>query len=483
MQKNSPMQNGWTFAASIIGANVGADMGESYVEAVEAAIKQLEKNINNHQYRSLGIGQLQGYMLEEFSAGTFNVDAAAAGSADRAEVLHSNGKDSVDIHLASGKDISAKSYISPEKTAKAQARLTPETGKPSYYNQERLIPSDQLAGARAAAHQEALRNKPIRADVSEAYSEAEYKLTDIIKNEEGVSSKSASRNELEKIAGESQRQDFKAEEHGISVEYAIKTEYLLKQALKAGYTAATITVVMQLAPEIYKAIDFLVKHGEINVQQIKQIGQKGISAGAEGFLRGSIASSLKTLCDAGMLGEVFKDINPTLLGTVVALVMQTVKNSILVAAGKMTTRQMGAAFVDSVVVSGGYLIGAHIGGIIGQALGFELPVVGYLLGSLIGTSFCVLYNIGKKKLISFCVDTGFTCFGLVEQNYELPEEVMDELGVKTIPIQKTQIARTTISRTQPATAPINQTDYETIDIKVLRRGVIGVNKIGYVLES
>jgi hypothetical protein len=38
---------------------------------------------------------------------------------------------------------------------------------------------------------------------------------------------------------------------------------------------------------------------------------------------------------------------------------------------------------------------------------------------LIGTSFCVIYNIGKKKLISFCVDTGFTCFGLVEQNYEL----------------------------------------------------------------
>ena len=29
---------------------------------------------------------------------------------------------------------------------------------------------------------------------------------------------------------------------------------------------------------------------------------------------------------------------------------------------------MGAAFVDTVVISGGYLLGAHIGGIIGQAL-------------------------------------------------------------------------------------------------------------------
>lgn len=255
---------------------------------------------------------------------------------------------------------------------------------------------------------------------------------------------------------------------------------LLKQALKAGYTAAAVTVAVQLAPEIYKAIDFLIKHGELDVQQIKKMGTKGISAGAEGFLRGSVSSSLKIMCDAGVLGEAFKGINPTVLGTVVALVMQTVKNSILVAAGKMTTKQMGSAFVDTVVVSGGYLIGAHIGGIIGQSLGFELPVVGYLLGSLIGTSFCVLYNIGKKKLISFCVDTGFTCFGLVEQNYELPEEVMNELGVETIPIPRTQIDRVEIPRAHARTTDINKTDYETIDITVLRRGVIGVNRIGYV---
>lgn len=480
MQKNSGVQQGWAFATEILGADVAANMGASYVDAVEQAIKQLEDNINNHQYRNLGIGQLQGYMLEEWGSGTFNVDAVAADSADRAAVLHSTAKDSVDIQLDSGKAYSAKSYVTAEKTAKAQARFTPETGNASYKGQGRLVPSDQLTDARAAAHREALRNQPIRSEVSEAYAETETELTDTIKNEEGISSRSASRKELEEIAKESKDKSFNAEEHGVSVESAIKTEYMLKQALKAGYTAAAVTVAVQLAPEIYKAIDFLIKHGELDVQQIKKMGTKGISAGAEGFLRGSVSSSLKIMCDAGVLSEAFKGINPTVLGTVVALVMQTVKNSILVAAGKMTTKQMGSAFVDTVVVSGGYLIGAHIGGIIGQALGFELPVVGYLLGSLIGTSFCVLYNIGKKKLISFCVDTGFTCFGLVEQNYELPEEVMNELGVETIPIPRTRIERVEIPRTQASTTAINKSDYETIDITVLRRGVIGVNRIGYV---
>lgn len=481
MQSKTEMQQGWEFASKMMGANIAADMGQQYVSAVETAIKQLEDNINNHQYRNLGIGQLQGYMLEEWGAGTFNVDATAADSADRATVLHSTSKNSVDIKLKSGEDYSAKSYGTAEKTAKAQAKFDPESGRASYHNQGRLVPSDQLSDAKAAAHREALRNQPIRSDVSDAYAETESKLTDTIKNEEGVSSKGASRKELEAIARESKDQQFDAEKHGVTVDNAIKPEYLLKQALKAGYTTAAIAVAFQLAPEIYKAIDFLVKHGEIDVQQIKKLGTKGISAGAEGFLRGSVSSSLLIMCEQGALGEAFRGINPTVLGTVVALVMQTVKNSILVAAGRMSTQQMGAAFVDTVVVSGGYLLGAHIGGIIGQALGLELPVVGYLLGSLIGTSFCVVYNIGKKKFISFCADTGFTCFGLVEQNYELPDEVLHEMGVETIPIPRTQIERVDIPRIQIAATGISRSNYETIDITVLRRGVIGVNKIGYVV--
>ena len=482
MQSKTEMQQGWEFATGVMGADIAAHVGREYVSAVENAIKQLEDNINNHRYRNLGIKQLQGYMFEEWGAGTFNVDAVAAGSADCASVLHSTLKDSVDIQLDSGETYSAKSYATAEKTAKAQGRFNSESGCASYHNQGRFVPSDQLSDAKATAHREALKNQLTRSEVSDAYAETESRLTDTIKNEEGISSKSVTRKELEDIARKSKDQKFNAEDHGIIVDSAIKTEYLLKQALKAGYTTAAITVAFQLAPEIYKAIDFLIKHGKIDIQQIKRMGTKGISAGAEGFLRGSISSSLLIMCEKGVIGEVFKGINPTVLGTVVALVMQTVKNSILVAAGKMSTQQMGTVFVDTVVVSGGYLLGAHIGGIIGQVLGFELPVVGYLLGSLIGTSLCVIYNIGKKKLISFCVDTGFTCFGLVEQNYELPDNVLHELGVETIPIPRTQIERINIPRVQTSITGINKSEYETIDITMLRRGVIGVNKIGYVLS-
>ncbi len=117
---------------------------------------------------------------------------------------------------------------------------------------------------------------------------------------------------------------------------------------------------------------------------------------------------------------------------------------------------------------------------IAQALFPELPGIGFAIGSLLGCSVAVVYNIGKKKLISFCVDTGFTCFGLVEQNYELPEEVLHEMGIETIPVPRTQVERIDVPRTQVMETSIEQSEYETIDITVLRRGVIGVNKVGYV---
>lgn len=269
MQQRSEMQQGWDFATQIMGADLAAHMGMEYVSAVDAAIKQLEENINNHNYRNLGIKQLQGFMLEEWSAGTFNVDAIAADSTYRAEVLHSTEKDSVDVLMKQGGKAvgaySAKSYADGAKSAIEQARMNPETRQASYQGQGRLVPTDQLSDAKAEASRRALRNQSIRPDVSKAYSETEEKLTDTITAKDGTKSRTATRKELEEIARESKKQDFKASEHGVTAESAIRTEYLLKQALKAGYTAAAVTVAVQLAPEIYKAVDYLIKHGELDI--------------------------------------------------------------------------------------------------------------------------------------------------------------------------------------------------------------------------
>ena len=472
MQQKSEIQQGWEFSARIMGADLPAYMGIEYVNAVKETINNLEESINSHRYRNLDIDQLQGFLFEEWGAGTFNIDAVAAGSNYRADTLHSTAKNSVDIQVKNSEQsidsYSVKSYKNGVKSVVEQARVNPETGKASYQEQGRLIPSDQISEAKAEACRRVSKNRLSRPKIAEIYSETEQKLTDRIATDDGVQSRTVTRKELEQIAKESKSQGFRAKEHGVTVESAIRTEYILKQALKAGCTAATITVAIQLAPEIFKALDYLIKHGEISVSQMKKSGINGVSAGAEGFLRGAVASSLMIMCAEGSLGESFTKINPTAMGIIVAIVMQTVKNSILVAAGKMSSQQMGEAFLDTIIISEGYLIGAHIGGTISQALGFSFPVVGYSLGSLIGTSLCVVYNIGKKKLISFCIDTGFTCFGLVEQNYELPESVLHEIGVETIQIPRTRVEREEVSRTHINGAEAEMVEYETIDITILR---------------
>ena len=80
------------------------------------------------------------------------------------------------------------------------------------------------------------------------------------------------------------------------IQYAKQDEFefdYIQSGLKAGLTAATITAIMQLVPEMYKAVDYLIKHGEIDLNQLKQSGKKVISASGESFLRGTTAYTIE----------------------------------------------------------------------------------------------------------------------------------------------------------------------------------------------
>jgi hypothetical protein len=480
MQEKNALQRGWEFSAHLVGADAAANVGSEYASEVAAAIEKLTKDITGLKSNQTD-AVLGGFLAEYWHADTFNVDAVAARSAHRYDALSSTEYGSVDIrgNFFGAKDYSSKFMVTGERTAIAQAAYSKELGQPKYHNQERLIPKDQMAKAAETANRHAARNDSIRPEVAEAYREARAHFTDRIADSDGIESIPLSKRDDLLMAKNVKSDEFDPADFGESMNSAIKPEYVLRQALKAGYTAAAITVVMQLAPEIFKTIDYLIKTDQIDMQQVKKVGKKAISAGAEGFLRGSISCSLLIMCEKGLLGEFFKGINPVLLGATVAIVLETIKNSILVAAGKMTVRQMGAAFTEGIAISAGYILGCKIGGVIGQAIGFELPVVGYLVGSLVGCAFAAVYNIGKKRLISFCIDTGFTCFGLVEQSYELPEEVLTEMGINIVPVPRTNVSRAEIPRIDVA-VDVERINFETIKLTVIRRGVISINKIGYV---
>ena len=191
---------------------------------------------------------------------------------------------------------------------------------------------------------------------------------------------------------------------------------------------------------------------------------KALSASAEGFIRGSISASLTIACQAGKLGAQLADVTPGMVGAFTAIVLDTMKNGYDVARGKMTPNEMAAQLTKELVVSGA-AIAAGTGG---QALLPELPVLGYMLGSFVGSVVAsVTYSIGEKTILSFCADTGFSFFGLVEQNYELPKEIIERLGLEVVSLEHIELNHNELNKNTLNRTSLNRTKYNTLGIMVL----------------
>ena len=57
---------------------------------------------------------------------------------------------------------------------------------------------------------------------------------------------------------------------------------------------------------------------------------------------------------------------------------------------------------------------------------------------------------------------------------------MKALGVHCIPIPKTEIHQIKVERVVTDVL-IDRLEYETIDITILSRGIIGINRVGYIV--
>lgn len=516
MEVSSAVKEGWEFFAKYGSATMGAVDGANYVGRVEDAIQALNDDINAFATNSLPQDKLKGLIAEAWHAGTFNINAGLCDSASKGYREASQEHASVDVtvvtsdgsklpfsmkYYASGKGAKGSAAMQAKNVIQAyhEYRSKPRSGQPmtfdeylkkygysketsellkSVYNgQGRIIPTDQLDEAKSylakKMNEELGKEGPNRAAVYQNYKETLDKLDDRIKDGNGVESIPLTKEESEVIAALSREQDFDASNFGISLEL-ITRDYIMNHALKAGYTAAVITLVLQIAPEIFKALDYLIKKGEINVEQLKRTGWKSLSASATGFIRGSVSCGLTIACQAGKLGNAFMGADSMVIGAATVLVMDAMKYSYGVARGEMAPREMGYALSKEIMVS----VAAISGGL---ALQPVIPVVGYLLGSFLGSvAASTMFEVGEKVFLSFCTGTGFACFGLVNQNYELPPNVMDYIGLDIINLKQKDIAQCEVPRVEIQQANIDRVTYDTIEIMVLRRGIVGVNKIAYV---
>ena len=71
-------------------------------------------------------------------------------------------------------------------------------------------------------------------------------------------------------------------------------------------------------------------------------------------------------------------------------------------------------------------------------------------------------------------------FGLVEQDYTLPKEVLEEIGIETFDYETFEAESFEPETFEPKTFSVDTFEPDTLDITFLRRGVLGVSKVGYI---
>ena len=498
-------REGYDFFQSHAGNFVGVSEGTRYVDSVETEITKLVKNLNQFSSNKAGVATLKGDVAEFWHAGTFNINAVVKGSNHRVEVERSHELGSVDIR---GKNFESKFglkyYKNGAESAKQQAKSIFEKfqeyksngGKeslenylqkrgysadkvlsdPLYAGQYRVIPSDQLKAATEWLERRIKEESVKRPEEVRRYQETLDMLRSKVSDNKGNESIELTETEARKLAQLSKEGDVTAEKLNLTTEELIQFKDILRESCKAGMSAAVITLVLKTSPEILKAIHYLIENGEIDEEQFKTIGFKALTSSSEGFIRGTVSAAITGSCKAGLCGSALKSLDPSVIGATTVLVMNSMKNSYKVAIGEMSRTQMVNELIKEMFVS----TCALSMGAAGQSF-IQIPILSYMIGSFVGSiAGSIFYEAAYSPVISFCVDSGFTMFGLVEQNYELPEEVLKEIGVEVFEYEKFDYSSVETETFQFATFTPERVEEKRIDMVFLRRGVIGVNCIGYV---
>ena len=489
------------------GANVGAAQGARYVNNIEAEIEKLKNDINNLKARkgNLSIDFLKGFVAEEWHEGTFNINAAVDGKTVRVNAPDDNGL--VDLFLPNGEKVQVKYYKTGPDSARAQSAtifeqyesnnsksdLTPEQvaerynekhgtnlgpNDPYYSGQIRLIPSDQLEKTKDFLEKQIAKESTSRPELAKWYQDTLDQLTDRAKsnNIESIPLTEEESKELVRLIKES---GFDPEDFGLTTEELINIGNIMDQAFKAGLSAALVSLVLKIAPEICEIVSKLIQSGEVNAEDFKHLGFAAIKGSSEGFIRGAVAAAITVSCTSGLLGSAFKAADPMIIGAVVAITMNTMQNACLMAFGKMSRFEFTERCAQDLIVTA-CSIGMGYAGAAALSFTPATVIIGYMIGSFVGSvvgSF--VYKGAYSCFMSYCVENGFTFFGLVEQNYTLPEDVLKKIGINVFEYEKFIPNKITFNQLETKKFILKQFEPQKINITLLRRGVIGVNSIGY----
>lgn len=451
-------KEGWDYSVEFLGAQYSAVMTSEYIGNVEAALTNLKTDMNASMGSARGTAQEAGFLAEKWATDTFNIDAVASGSAERATTVGSTELGSVDVATTYGENASLKYYQDASGTASAQAKsimrayydyANSTAGEPMslkeyldthgydgdmahdelyasiYEGQTRIIPTDQMADATKYLQGKIDRLAPAAGgDVTDvqiaAYEETMKNLRDRLQAPDGTQSKPLTYEELQAIAEVSKEGEFKPEDFGVSLSTVISPKYIVKQSIGTGVEVAAINTALTVGPDVFSILKEAAQTGIIDKDALQDAGVEGAIAASEGFVEGSVSRMVATLCQTGAFGEALKSADPSVVATLTVLIIEGAIHGYELAQGKITAEEYGNMMVDRVMVmllamptSALFLAilpGTHIAMLCGCMAGGLVASIGYLMAKeavldiVDGGGFEAIVPVEAKNTLSVASD-------------------------------------------------------------------------------
>lgn len=344
-------------------SQMSAQEGAKYLQGLDDAVRNANEAMYDAVTTRFGLPNqnrnLDGFIAEQHHANSYNMNAQAAGSDLRAEVLkpkpgETYAKNSVDIVIkdASGKIIS-RYQVKYGATAEETIRMI-KNG--DYRGQQLLVPAEQVK-----AVQEAFPDRKVSAAIGDS----------------NVTSRPLTKEEAKELQRKAQKGNFLEADWN---DYAAK-DIALGIGRQAGYAClqgAAVGAGMALVTKVWNGEP--VDGGEIV--------ETAIASGADFGVKTAAAGALKAASEKGILQIIPKGTKGSVFANIAFVAVENVKVLGKVAAGELTAQegidvmqQTTCACVAGIAASAK---GAAAGGAIGMTLGPVGAAIGGFIGGTIG---------------------------------------------------------------------------------------------------
>jgi hypothetical protein len=447
----------------ILGTFESARYASNVESAVENAINALRQEAKHRS--NVSEDYLKGWLAEQWHAETLKISGAARGRSDVwANVPGDNGPGDVRFGGAtSTSEAQVKYFKTGEDTAKAISR-------PEYKGMDKVVPSDQVDDVKETASHLAQKNQMNRPEQAANYQDTADHSSDRL--EVGnASSKPLAETQAKEMARDFRKDgNVDADKYGLKTESFVEWKDVAREAGQAALHAAIMSAALSAAPHIWAVSREFLETGQVSPDELIERGQVILLGAGTAGLRGGVAAGLTAACTTGLLGEALKSVSPVAIGMATTLTLNAMSYAIQLRQGRITNRDFAHQCLrDTFVLSTG-MLGATIGQMV-----IPIPLLGALAGNVVGSTLgAVAFEGANQVMMGICVESGWTFFGMVEQDYTVPEEVLRQAGYDLFSTHSFSIQSFSTGGFSVQSFRTNSLTFTPV-----RRGLIACKAVGY----